>query len=131
MQRRTADEEISDLKQEIDAFQNEKERVRAILGQIGGMPDMNTHVLNIVFTVFLVSCFIVSLLSHGVLRLLMIEFAIVALSFKVLYLIHSQTRVNHFQLWILSSMEWRVNELIKKVNDIRDQFPKDTNKEDE
>jgi len=37
------EDEISDLKQELEHFQQEKERVRAIIGKIGGVPKFQTY----------------------------------------------------------------------------------------
>jgi hypothetical protein len=84
------EDELSDLKQELEHFQREKERVRAIIGKISG---------------------------EG-LRLLMIELATVTLSAKIIYMIHLQMRINHFQFWILSSIEWRINEAIKHTKEL-------------
>ncbi|MCK5345670.1 MAG: hypothetical protein KAR20_19805, partial [Candidatus Heimdallarchaeota archaeon] len=50
--------------------------------------------------------------------LLMIEFATVALSIKILYMMHCQNRVNHFQIWMQSSIEWRINEIMKIIRQI-------------
>jgi hypothetical protein len=112
-------DEISDLKQEIENFKREKERVRLIVGQIGGMPAFNTHLFNIVFVIFIGLCLAASLRTTGTLRLIAVELAIVAISTKLIYLIHNQNRVNHFQLWILSSIEWRLNEISESVNSIK------------
>ena len=48
----------------------------------------------------------------------MIELATVALSVKIIYLIHLQMKVNHFQFWIMSSLEWRLNELLRLVKNL-------------
>ena len=37
--------EINDLKQELEHFEQEKERVRAIIDQIGGMPKFRTKLV--------------------------------------------------------------------------------------
>ena len=44
-------EEILALKKEIETFKREKDRVRAIVGQVGGIPTTNTKILNICFIV--------------------------------------------------------------------------------
>lgn len=113
--RKRVDEEIEDLKSEMESFKREKERVRAIVGKIGGMPNFNTKIFNIIFIVLILLCLVVSLMSAGILRLAMLELAIAALSGKLIFLIHNQSRVNHFQLWILSSVEWQLNEILKEV----------------
>ncbi|MFC1808405.1 hypothetical protein ACFL0T_08610 [Candidatus Omnitrophota bacterium] len=111
--------EILDLKSEIDSFKEEKDRVRSIIGQIGGVPTFNTKVFNIFFAVLIFVCLVISLIGGGILRLAMIELAVVAVSVKLMILIHSQSRVNHFQLWILTSMEWRLNEAMKLLKEAR------------
>ena len=107
--------EIADLKQEMENFEKEKERVRSIVGKIGGVPTFNTRLFNVIFVILVLGCLIVSLLTGGTLRLAMIEAAIALLSLKLVYLIHQQSRVSHFQLWILSSLEWRLNDVINAV----------------
>jgi hypothetical protein len=62
----------------------------------------------------LVTLFI-SAIGGKEIRLLMIELATAALAVKILYLMHFQAKVNHFQLWILSSIEWRINEITRKM----------------
>jgi len=113
------EEEFEDLKQEMEDFQKEKERVKAIVGKIGGVPTFNTKLFNIIFAIAVFACLILSLLSKGTLRLAMLELATAALSVKLIYIIHNQARVNHFELWILSSLEWRINELHKKIDTLK------------
>ena len=112
--------EIEDLKQELEHFQQEKERVRAIIGKIGGVPKFRTKLINALFIVVIVISVVVSVICDPKWRLLMIELATVTLSVKIIYLIHCQMRVNHFKFWILSSIEWRLNELMKLVRQTKD-----------
>lgn len=110
-------EEIEDLKKELEHFQEEKERIRAIIGKIGGVPTFNTRLFNIIFIgLIVISLAISAIWEH--LRLIMIEIATVALSIKILYMMHCQTKVNHFQLWMQSSIEWRINEIIKLLREV-------------
>ena len=109
------EKEMADLKHEIERFKQEQERVRAIVGKIGGVPTSHAKLFNIIFAFFVLVILAVSLVSGGTLRLAMIESAVAALSMKLIYLIHNQARVNHFQLWILSSLEWRLDEIYKEI----------------
>ncbi len=106
------EEEMEDLRQELEHFQQEKERIRAIVGKIGGVPTFNIKLFNIVFIAIMAVTLLISLFSSD-LRLLMIELATAALALKILYMMHCQSKVNHFQLWMQSSIEWRINEIIK------------------
>jgi hypothetical protein len=112
-------DEISDLKQALENFEQEKERVRAIIGSIGGVPKFRTKLMNILFIAIIIAAGGVSIIADEKLRLLMIELTTVMLSVKIIYMIHIQTRVNHFKFWILSAIEWRINEMmvhIKQLN---------------
>ena len=122
--RQTGNEEVEDLKHEIEKFRQEKQRVRAIVGQIGGVPKFNTRAANIIFTVLLVVCVAVSFVSKGALLLAMLEVAVAAVSVKLIFLIHNLSRVSHFQLWILSSLEWQISELAKAVKTLTKQQEK-------
>ena len=110
-------EEIRDLKEELEKFKKEKERVRAIVGKIGGVPALQTRLINIIFSASIVIFLIISALIPAQ-RPLMMELTIVALSIKIVFLIHLQSKVNHFQLWVMSAIEWRMNEMMRIVREI-------------
>ncbi len=114
-----SDQEMQDLRKEIERFKQEKERVRAIVGRMGGMPTMHVKVMNIVFIVFVSVCLAITLFYARSLEIIMGELAVAAVSVKLMYLMHSQARVNHFQLWILSSLEWRLSEMVRDLADLK------------
>lgn len=109
------EDEISDLKQALESFEQEKERIRAIIGKVGGVPRFRTKLANAVFIVVIVVAGVISIFSGQKLRLLIIELTTVMLSVKIIYMIHVQMRVNHFEFWILSAIEWRVNEMMSEI----------------
>jgi len=112
-------EELEDLRKELESFQKEKERVRAIVGKIGGVPKTRAHLINAIFIVIVVISVVISVVGGKDWQLLMIELATVTLAIKIIYLIHTQMRVNHFEFWILSSLEWRVNEIMKQLREFK------------
>ena len=114
-------DEISDLKQALENFEQEKERVRAIIGSIGGVPKFRTKLMNILFIAVIIAAGGVSIIADEKLRLLMIELTTVMLSLKIIYMIHIQTRVNHFKFWILSAIEWRINEMMVQIKQLNRQ----------
>jgi hypothetical protein len=111
--------EIDDLKKELEHFQQEKERVRAIIGQIGGVPKFRTKLVNAIFILVIAASVVISVIAGESLRLLMIELATVTLSLKIIYLIHCQMRINHFKFWILSSIEWRLTEMRRELKKLK------------
>ena len=117
--------ELDDLKRELEHFQKEKERIRTIVGQVGGAPKSQVKLVNALFIVVLVITVAISIVADEKWRLIMIELATVTLSIKIIYLIHAQMRIAHFEFWILSSLEWRVNEITKQLRLLRKQVEKD------
>jgi ABC-type multidrug transport system fused ATPase/permease subunit len=110
---------LSRRKQALEHFEQEKERVRAIIGSIGGVPEFRSKLINVLFIVIIIVAGGISVFSGDKLRLLMIELTMVMLSVKIIYMIHIQMRVNHFKFWILSAIEWRINEMtvqLKQLN---------------
>jgi hypothetical protein len=110
--------EFEDIKKELASFQQEKERVRMIIGKIGGIPQFHSKLFNWLLAILTALCLVISLLVDTLsIRLLMVELAAATISAKIIYLIHCQMRVNHFKVWVLSSIEWRLNELLKIVKE--------------
>lgn len=103
------------LEREIEHFRKEKERIRAIVGKIGGVPTVRQKLFSTLFAIAIIGCFAVSLLTHGRLTLSMIEIGIVLISLKIMYLLHNYARQMHFMFWVLSGIEWRLNELVAEV----------------
>ena len=112
-------DELKDLKEELEHFQEEKERVRAIIGKIGGVPKFRTKLINTIFIAVIAVSVVFSIIGGEKWRVLMIELATITLSAKIIYLIHCQMRINHFEIWILSSLEWRLTELMKQIRQLK------------
>ena len=114
--------ELEDLKNDLEHFKREKERVRQIIGQIGGVPKFHSKLFNWTLITLTSICMVISIVVNNLsVRLLMIELASAAVSIKIIYLIHCQMRVNHFKVWVLSSIEWRLTEVTKMVKEIKKQ----------
>ena len=113
------EDEISDLKAELEHFEQEKERIRAIIGKIGGVPRFRTRLINAFFIAIIVVAGVISIFSNEKIRLLMVELTTVMLSVKIIYMIHIQMRVNHFKFWILSAIEWRINEMMVLIKQLK------------
>jgi hypothetical protein len=111
--------ELDDLRKELEHFQKEKERIRAIIGKIGGAPKTQASLVNALFITIIAASVIISIVCGEKWRLPMIELATVTLSIKIIYLIHAQMRIAHFEFWILSSLEWRINEIMKQLRELR------------
>ena len=115
------------LQEELEQFREEKEKIRALVGQIGGIASSKRdRVLNVVFLAAIAFLLLADILRHvlGVEMplppLFSIELGVLLVSVKIIWMIHKQARVEHFQFWILNSIEFRLNEITKSVRRLED-----------
>ena len=120
------DAETKALEAELVQFKKEKEQIRAILGRVGGVDHAKRDkLLNVVFVAILVL-----LLGHDVLQhalkfssplppLVSIELGVLLVSVKIIWMIHKQSKVEHFQFWILSSIEFRLNDVARDMREVK------------
>jgi len=108
-------EEQELLEEEIESFEQDRENIRKIIGKIGGTPTGTTRIVNIVFIILVLAVFAMSIMSGGKVRFFMLEVGILLLSIKLVYFLESYMRLNHFQFWILSSLEWRLDKIDKNL----------------
>jgi hypothetical protein len=107
------------LKQELNDFKKEKDRISNIVGQIGGSKGgSNNSLINMAFFGILFALIIFG----GVLKKISLEIeiaaAILLVVLKIAWMIHEAQKVSHFQFWILNSLEFRINEMNKKIRNI-------------
>ena len=123
------DTEMESLQEELKAFREEKEKIRGIVGQIGGTGSRRRDlVVNVAFIGG-----IVSLLCLDVLRYVLkmdlwlpamfsLELGVLLVSVKIIWMIHKQAKVEHFQFWILNSIEFRLTDMSKRIRGIEDRL---------
>ena len=113
------------LKAELDNFKREKERLRRLLGQIGGKEQAaRDKWVNISFIVA-ISLLAVNDLMHHVWHIRVpidtefsLVIAILLVSIKIIWMMHKSTKVEHFQFWILNSIEFRLNDVAKQLRNL-------------
>lgn len=107
------------LKKELDDFKKEKDRISSIVGQIGGSKgNSNNHLINIAFFGILFILVIFGAVLKKISLEIEIAAAILLVVLKITWMIHEAQKVSHFQFWILNSLEFRINEMNKKVRNI-------------
>jgi hypothetical protein len=127
---RTGIDETEMLRQELEHYRSEKERIRRIIGQIGGKSTKRRdQIVNIVFIILVLFLFTADLLREkyhlaivDLPSIISIELAILLISLKIIWMIHRQSRVEHFQFWILNSIEFQINLLSKKLRDLENRL---------
>jgi hypothetical protein len=105
------------MQEELDHYIAEKEKVRKIIGAIGGKTNATRdRVINVVFITLVGLFFLFDLFRHtlgihieGFPPVLSLEIAVLLVSVKIIWMIHRQARVDHFQFWVLNSIEFQMN----------------------
>ncbi|MBN2790416.1 MAG: hypothetical protein JXR69_09535 [Candidatus Delongbacteria bacterium] len=120
-----SEKEMKALQEELEQYKKEKEKIKNIIGTIGGKTlNQYDRIFNVLFIVFLIVFFVLDVLRHffnvetALPPLFSLEIGLLLVSIKIIWMIHKQTKVEHFQFWILNSIEFRVNDISKKLKNI-------------
>ncbi len=118
------DKEAS-LQHELDEFNREKEKIRNLLGSIGGSSkNKKENIINMVFLAVVVTFFTLELTTHFLPSAISLEIGVLLVSIKIIMLIHNANKANHFSFWILNSIEFRINEINKRTKTLEKDFKK-------
>jgi hypothetical protein len=114
------------LEKELEQFEKEKKQIRDLVGNIGGVQNsVLDRLLNIAFFTMILAIFGISTAQHFLhIEFLLspifsLEIGVMLVSLKIIWMIHRQTKVEHFQFWILNSIEFRLNEVARDVRQLR------------
>ena len=114
------------LQQELAHHRTERDKIRAIVGQIGGKTSAKWNkIFNIIFIVLVSLLFTFDLVQHFTWMpqilpsMISLELAVLLVSIKIIWMIHQQSRVEHFQFWILNSIEFRLTELARSIRELQ------------
>lgn len=128
------------FQEEINHYKDEKESVRKILGQIGGTgTGKKETVINVTFAVLVILFFSFDVMRHAlhieidfIPELFSVEIALLLVSMKIIWMIHRQQKVEHFQFWILNTIEFQMNNTaarVRKIEKIAEELRKNMEKE--
>jgi hypothetical protein len=114
------------LREELEHYRREKEAVRKIIGQIGGKSTRRAdRTVNIAFIMLVSLMFafdivrnIIALEIPHVPEMMFLELAVLLVSVKIIWMIHRQAKVEHFQFWILNSIEFQMNGMARQIREI-------------
>ncbi|MGL4867449.1 MAG: hypothetical protein ACRCZO_00830 [Cetobacterium sp.] len=106
------------LKEELQEFQKEKERIRNIVGQIGGSSSKQNKIINILLIIIIVALLVLGGIFNRINPSLAVQVAILFGVMKLIWMYYESQKASHFQFWILNSLEFRINEIYKKAKKI-------------
>lgn len=105
-----------ELLDEIREFEREREQLKDVLGKIGGRNfSKKDNWINMSFFILILALFLLELTTEYLPRLISLQLGVLLVSVKIVFMIHSQQRVHHFQFWILNSIEYRMNDISKRM----------------
>ncbi|MGF6906745.1 hypothetical protein [Fusobacterium sp. PH5-44] len=106
------------LEEELQEFKKEKETIRHIVGQLGSGTQRQNKIISRVFIVLIVALLAIGLASKKTdLTITLLVTVLVAL-FKLIWMLNESQRTNHFQFWILSTLEYKISEVDKRIRKI-------------
>ena len=114
------------LRRELESFRQEREKVRQVLGQIGGnVSQKKERFINVAFLVVVGLLFGLGLareffgldVTHLTPTLSM-EIAVLLVSLKMTWMMQRQTKVDHFQFWVLNSIEFRISAIDHRISQL-------------
>ena len=104
---------------EIKEYNKEKDHIKTMLGKVGGTSySKQDTIINIIFLLLISFFFITELTTHWLPSFISLELSVLLVSIKIVWMIHSQQKFNHFQFWILNSIEYRMNQMSGKIKNI-------------
>jgi predicted RND superfamily exporter protein len=104
------------LKEQIAEYHQERDKIKQAIGQIGGKKYSKTDmIINIVFFGVIIALFLLEVFTHWIPTFLSIEIGILLVSVKIIFMIHTQQKTNHYQFWVLNTLEFRMNEMYKRI----------------
>ena len=105
-----------ELLHDLEEYTKEKDRLKQILGSIGGRSfSKRDNIINIAFLTIILVLFTLEITTHFLPAFVSLEISVLLVSIKIVFMIHNQHKVNHFQFWILNSIEYRVNEIGRQI----------------
>ena len=116
-------EKEKELTRELEEFKKEKERVKKILGSLGGTRTARKEkIINTLFAIVVLGFFVLELTTHFLPSFVSLEIGLLFLSIKIIWMMNSAHKVSHFQFWILNSIEYKVNQIDKRVMNLEKKF---------
>ncbi len=113
------EEKKEDILKEIEEYNRERDQIKSMLGRIGGEKYSKTDMfINILFLSLIVTLFTLEITTHFLPTYISIEVSVLLVSIKIVWMIHSQHKFNHFQFWILNSLEFRMNNMYSRMKKI-------------
>ncbi len=110
-----------ELRKDVDEFNAERERIKKLIGGVGGtVYSKRDNIINMIFLGIILVFFVLEVTTAFLPAYISLEISVLLVSIKIVWMIHSQHRYNHFVFWILNTLEYRVNDISKRNRKIEE-----------
>ncbi len=116
-----SEEYLNRAEQEI-LYDLQDEKLQKIIGSFGGKPTKKDKILNVVFIILVAALFVLEIFWRKVVGTVALDLAVFLISVKLIYLMHTQARVNHYQFWILTAIEMKTTIMLEQLQKLASQI---------
>lgn len=104
---------------EIEDYNQEREKIRIMLGKLGGKTFSKVDaIINGMFLAIILTLFILEITTHFLPPFISLEISVLLVSIKIVFMMHHQYKTNHFQFWILNTIEFKINAMHTDLRNI-------------
>ncbi len=100
------------------------EKLQKVLGSFGGKPTKKDRIMNAVFVVLVAVLFVAEIFWRETIGSVALDLAVLLISAKLIYLMHTQARVNHYQFWILTAIEMKTTIMLEQLQKLSAEIDK-------
>lgn len=113
-----ASQEDEDLASNVGEFMKDSKRIRRVLEQIGRTKAGPLAAwINALFIAAVLGLVLGRFVFGWLDNILSLEIGVLLVSVKIIWMMRMQERYNHFLFWMLHSMEFRQNLILKKLDE--------------
>lgn len=103
-----------------EELEKEARDIAPAIASWGGKLTLKRKIITGLFFGSIVICFTIGIFTSGVFAKSSLEIGLLLLSVKIGYFIYNEARINHYEFWVLQSIESRLNTLLDEVRENRD-----------
>lgn len=113
------DEHDKELASEIEEFSKERQKIRKFLDAVNKTKQGPfDKLIDVGFVLALILLVLARFAFGWIDNILSLEFGVLLVSMKIIWLMRTQNNYNHFIFWILHTIEYRENLILKRLDDI-------------
>lgn len=104
------------IENEINSFTTQQKQIRSLIDSIAGNSNRKAErLINYVFLLTIILLFVIEITTDFLPPLLSLEIGILLVSVKIVWMIHMQSRFQHFTFWVLNTVEQKLNRIEEHV----------------